>query len=108
MLLGARTRLAGSSKGRGIFGCQEKKADIVLCLLLVLIFSTGQIVGMPESQYSGLLVSAAATSSSPSHEFTALGRIAGTRFLMNLVPILHFPENFTTLLFQQQQKRVLA
>lgn len=100
--------LAGRSKGRDLFGCQEKKVNIFLCLLLVLVFSTGQIFGIPEFQYSGLFVSAAVTSSSLSRKFTALGRITGTHFLMNLVLILHFPGNFTTLLFQQQQNRILA
>ena len=100
--------LAGRSKKRVIFGCREKKVNIFLCFPLVLIFSTGQLFGIPEFQYLGLFVSAAVTFTSLSCEFTALGRIAGAHFLMNLVPILHLPGNFTTLLFQQQQNQVLA
>lgn len=99
-LVRAGMGLAGRSKGRGIFGCQEKKVNIFLCLLLVLVFSTGQIFGILEFQYLGLFLSTAVTSSSPSREFTALGRIAGTHFLVNLVPVLHFSGNFTALLFQ--------
>lgn len=88
-LIRAGMGLAGCSKGMGIFGCQERKVNIFLCFLLVLIYSTGQIFGIPEFQCSGLFVSAAATSSSPSCELVTLGRITGMIFLMSLVPILH-------------------
>lgn len=82
--------LPGCLEERGICGCQEKKVNIFLCFLLVLICSTGQIFGIPELQYLGLFVSTAATSSSPSRECIALGGIAGALFLMNLVSVLHF------------------